>query len=108
MEYVNTKEAIGKLPVELQEIAEDYLKDIEYWERKVEALQKCETFQVDEHNPLRQRKLPAHDMLKEAQQQKVNIQRALSVLFKGLVDGEEDDDGFMNFLNKKGNKDENN
>lgn len=108
MEFEKTKEAIEKLPEELQEIAEDYLKDIMYWESKVESLQKCETFQVDPNNPLRQRKLPAHDMLKEAQQQKVNIQRALSVLFKGLLDGEEDDDEFVNFLNKKGNKDEKN
>ena len=108
MEFEKTKEAIKKLPEELQEIAEDYLKDIMYWESKVESLQQCETFQVDPNNPLRQRKLPAHDMLKEAQQQKVNIQRALSVLFKGLLDGEEDDDEFVNFLNKKGNKDEKN
>ena len=108
MAYTKTKEAIAKLPEELQEIANDYLHDIEYWESKVEALQKCKTYQVDEKNPLRQRKLPAHDMLKEAQQQKVNIQRALSVLFKGLIDGDEDDDGFMSFLNKKGNKDEKN
>lgn len=108
MEFEKTKEAIEKLPEELQEIAKDYLKDIMYWESKVEALQQCQTFQVDPNNPLRQRKLPAHDMLKEAQQQKVNIQRALSVLFKGLLDGEEDDDEFVNFLNKKGNKDEKN
>lgn len=107
MEYTKTKEAIDKLPVELQEIAKDYLKDIEYWERKVEELKKCQTYQVDPKNPQRQRKLPAHDMLKEAQQQKVNIQRALSVLFKGLVDGDEEDDGFVSFLNKKGKRDEN-
>lgn len=104
--YSKTKDAIAKLPDELREIAEDYLKDIEYWEGKVNALQQCETYQVDKENPLRQRKLPAHDMLREAQQQKVNIQRALSVLFKGMADSEEDDDGFINFLNKKGKKDE--
>ena len=91
MEYEKTKEAIEKLPDELQEIAKDYLKDIEYWESKVEALQKCETYQVDPKNPLRQRKLPAHDLLKEAQQQKVNIQRALTVLFKKNISDEDDE-----------------
>lgn len=110
MKYKKTKEAIEKLPDEVREIAEDYLEDIMYWESKVESLQKCETYQIDPKNPLRQRKLPAHDMLKEAQQQKVNIQRALSVLFKGMVDNDEDDEDFINFLKKKkkGNKDEEN
>lgn len=91
MDYTKTKEAIEKLPDELQEIAKDYLNDIVYWENKVIALQKCETYQVDPENPLRQRKLPAHDMLKEAQQQKVNIQRALTVLFKKSIADEDDE-----------------
>lgn len=91
MDYVKTKEAIEKLPDELQEIAKDYLKDIEYWDSKVIKLQEYETYQIDPKNPLRQRKLPAHDMLKEAQQQKVNIQRALIVLFKKNISDEEDE-----------------
>lgn len=91
MDYAKTKEAIDKLPNELQEIAKDYLHDIEYWNGKVAALQKCETYQVDPKNPLRQRKLPAHDLLKEAQQQKVNLQRALTVLFKKNIADEEDE-----------------
>ncbi len=91
MNYLKTKEAINKLPDELKELAEDYLKDIEYWDKKVTKLQKCETYQIDEKNPLRQRKLPAHDMLKEAQQQKVNLQRALTVLFKKNIADEDDE-----------------
>ena len=91
MSYIKTKEAIEKLPEELQEIANDYLKDIEYWDKKVMDLQKCETYQIDPNNPKRQRKLPAHDMLKEAQQQKVNIQRALTVLFKKNIADEDDE-----------------
>ena len=86
-----TKEAINKLPDELKELAEDYLKDIEYWDKKVTELQKYETYQIDPKNPLRQRKLPAHDMLKEAQQQKINIQRALTVLFKKNIADEDDE-----------------
>ena len=102
MAYDKTKEAIEKLPNELQEIAKDYLKDIEYWDSKVAALQKCETYQIDPSNPKRQRKLPAHDMLKEAQQQKVNIQRALTVLFKKNVADEEDE--FDAWVNGEGNE----
>lgn len=96
MAYDKTKEAIEKLPDELQEIAKDYLKDIVYWDSKVKDLQKCETYQVDPENPLRQRKLPAHDMLKEAQQQKVNIERALTVLFKKSI--ADDDDEFDKWI----------
>ena len=91
MDYIKTKEAIEKLPDELQEIANDYLTDIVYWDSKVKQLQKYETYQIDPNNPKRQRKLPAHDMLKEAQQQKVNIQRALTVLFKKSVSDEDDE-----------------
>lgn len=106
MAYEKTKEAIDNLPGELQEIASDYLKDIEYWEAKIDQLQKLDIFETrqttrDGKTITIARKTPVHDMLKEAQQQKVNLQRALSVLFKNGIDSEEDDDGFMEFVNKR-------
>lgn len=80
-QYEKAKLKIIELPEEQQEIAISLLADIAYWESKVEELQKCPTFQVDPKNPLRQRKLPAHDMLKEANQQKINAQRTLIQIF---------------------------
>lgn len=79
--YDATLKAIDELPEEQQPIAKSLLKDIEYWEKKVTELKKCETYQVDPKNPLRQRKLPAHDMLKEAEQQKINAMRTLIQIF---------------------------
>lgn len=79
--YDKIKKSIAELPEEQQEIARSLLSDIEFWEKKCTALKKCETFQIDPKNPLRQRKLPAHDMLKEAAQQKINAQRTLIQIF---------------------------
>ena len=79
--YAATLKAIKELPEEQQPIAKSLLKDIEYWENKVTKLKMCETYQVDPKNPLRQRKLPAHDMLKEAEQQKINAMRTLIQIF---------------------------
>ena len=79
--FTKTREAINDLPDEQKPIAKSLLVDIEYWEGKVKELQKCETYQVDPKNPLRQRKLPAHDMLKEAEQQKINAMRTLIQIF---------------------------
>lgn len=81
MDYSKTKEAIENLPEEQKPIALSLLVDIEYWDKQVEALQKCRTYQIDPKNPLRQRKLPAHDMLKEAEQQKINAMRTLTQIF---------------------------
>lgn len=80
-EFELTAKAIADLPDEQKPIAKSLLVDIEYWESKVKELQKCQTFQVDPKNPLRQRKLPAHDLLKEAEQQKINAMRTLVQMF---------------------------
>ena len=90
--FSKTKEAIKNLSDEQKPIAESLLKDVEYWNDKVEALKKCETYQVDKKNPLRQRKLPAHDMLKEAEQQKINAMRTLIQIFNKdkVLNGEEE------------------
>jgi len=80
-EYDLTAKAIDDLPDEQKPMAKSLLKDIEYWEVKVSELQKCKTYEVDPNNPLRQRKLPAHDLLKEAEQQKINAMRTLVQIF---------------------------
>ncbi len=81
MDFSKTKEAIETLSDEQKPIALSLLKDIEYWSKQVEELQKCQTYQIDPKNPLRQRKLPAHDLLKEAEQQKINAMRTLTQMF---------------------------
>lgn len=81
MLYEKTKEAIEQLPDEQKPIAKSLLEDIEYWEEKVKALKKCQTYQVHPKDPTKQRKLPAHDMLKEAEQQKINAMRTLIQIF---------------------------
>ena len=90
--YEKTKEAIEQLPDEQKPMAKSLLQDVEYWSDKVKELQKCQTYQIDPKNPLRQRKLPAHDMLKEAEQQKINAMRTLIQIFnKDRVLNEEDE-----------------
>ena len=92
MDYSKTKEAIENLPEEQKSIASSLLIDVEYWDKKVEELQKCKTYQIDPKNPLRQRKLPAHDMLKEAEQQKINAMRTLIQIFNKdrIMNGEDE------------------
>lgn len=80
-EYELTAKAIEDLPDEQKPIAKSLLVDVEYWDSKVKELQKYQTYQIDPNNPLRQRKLPAHDMLKEAEQQKINAMRTLIQMF---------------------------
>lgn len=81
MDFSKTKAAIDSLPDEQKPIAESILKDIEYWTAKVNELQKYETYQLDPSNPSRQRKLPAHDMLREAQRMKLDAMRTLTQIF---------------------------
>lgn len=90
MDYSTTKAAIETLPEEKKPIAYSVLRDAEYWEKKVEELQKCETCQIDPKRPNRQRKLPAHDMLREAQRMKLDAMRTLTQIFdKEKVLGED-------------------
>lgn len=53
------------------------IKDFVVWEGIEEKLDGLPTFEVDPENPKRQRKLPAHDMLKDAQQRKTEIARGI-------------------------------
>lgn len=46
-------------------------------EEMSKRLEGLPTVEIDEKNPKRQRKLPAHDMLKEVQQRKTEVTRAL-------------------------------
>lgn len=86
MDYTKTKDAIDELPEEQKPIALSLLKDIEYWSKKVDELQGYETFETKEVSRngmpfIMARKTPVHDMLKEAEQQKINAMRTLVQIF---------------------------
>lgn len=58
-------------------------------EARCAALEGLPTFEIDAKNPKRQRKLPAHDMLKEWQQRKTEVTRALLRAIEGGDDQDE-------------------
>ena len=84
--FSKTKEAINELPEEQKPIALSLLNDIEYWSEKVSKLQGLETYETKEVSRngtpfIMARKTPVHDMLKEAEQQKINAMRTLVQMF---------------------------
>lgn len=84
MEYKKILETFGELPENKRLIVEQLAKDFCKWANISAQLDGLPTFEVDPKNPRRQRKLPAHDMLKDAQQRTTELARALL----RVVDGE--------------------
>ena len=84
MEAQKILEAFGELPEKTRPIIEQLVKDFCKWANISAQLDGLPTFEVDPKNPKRQRKLPAHDMLKDAQQRTTELARALL----RIVDGE--------------------
>lgn len=70
-------ESFGDLPEKKRVIIAQLVKDFCKWADISAALDGLPTFEVDPKNPKRQRKLPAHDMLKDAQQRTTELARAL-------------------------------
>lgn len=83
-------EAFGDLPENKRVIIAQLVKDFCKWARISAALDGLPTFEVDPKNPKRQRKLPAHDMLKDAQQRTTELSRALLREIDGEGEGESD------------------
>jgi hypothetical protein len=67
----------GDVPEKKRVIIEQLAKDFCKWANISAQLDGLPTFEVDPKNPKRQRKLPAHDMLKDAQQRTTELARAL-------------------------------
>ena len=88
MEYKKFLEALGELPENKRPIIERLVKDFCKWSNISEQLEGLPTFEFDPNNPKRQRKLPAHDMLKDAQQRTTELARALLRVIDG--EGEEE------------------
>lgn len=84
MDATKILEAFGELPPNKRPIIEQLVKDFCKWANISAQLDGLPTFEVDPKNPKRQRKLPAHDMLKDAQQRTTELARALL----RIVDGE--------------------
>ena len=80
--------ALGEVPEKKRLILEQLAKDFCKWANISAQLDSLPTFEVDPANPRRQRKLPAHDMLKDAQQRTTELARALL----REIDGESDEE----------------
>ena len=83
-------QAFGEIPENKRAIIEQLVKDFCKWSEISATLEGLPTFEVDPKNPRRQRKLPAHDMLKDAQQRTTELARALLRLLDGDAEGESD------------------
>ncbi len=81
-------QSLGEIPENKRAIIEQLVKDFCKWSNISAELDGLPTFEVDPKNPKRQRKLPAHDMLKDAQQRTTELARALL----RVVDGEAEEE----------------
>lgn len=70
-------QALGDIPEKKRLILEQLAKDFCKWSNISAQLDSLPTFEFDPNDPKRQRKLPAHDMLKDAQQRTTELARAL-------------------------------
>lgn len=60
------------------------LSDFVFYEAKIEELRKYPQYVINPHNPLQQKKLPVHNMIKDFQAQKNDIATKIS----RMIDGE--------------------
>ena len=90
-------EALGDIPAKKRLILEQLAKDFCKWANISAQLDGLPTFEIDPKNPKRQRKLPAHDMLKDAQQRTTELARALL----REIDGEGDEESPLISMLKK-------
>lgn len=77
MDVNEIMQALGDVPANKRLILEQLAKDFCKWANISAQLDGLPTFEIDPTNPKRQRKLPAHDMLKDAQQRTTELARAL-------------------------------
>ncbi len=88
MDAQEIMQAFGEVPEKKRVIIAQLVKDFCKWAEISAALEGLPTFEVDPKNLKRQRKLPAHDMLKDAQQRTTELARALLRVIDG--EGEEE------------------
>lgn len=79
---------LGEIEENKRYYVKSLIKDFLICDENVRALETLPTFEVDKDNPKRQRKLPAHDMLKEWMQRKTELARAIMRELNGV--GEEE------------------
>lgn len=60
------------------------LSDFVFYEEKIKELRKYPQYVINPHNPLQQKKLPVHNMIKDFQAQKNDIATKIS----RMIDGE--------------------
>lgn len=69
--------SLGEIDKAKEPYLHSLIHDFVEIEQHCKDLEGLPTFEVDTKNPKRQRKLPAHDMLKEWQQRKTEVTRAI-------------------------------
>lgn len=89
--------AIGTLPDNKKPYMLALIHDFVEIEARCAELEKLPTFEIDPKNPKRQRKLPAHDMLKEWQQRKTETTRAI---MRGLEGGDQEESPLLKILSQ--------
>ena len=77
MDHKKLLETLGEIPENKKPIIERLVKDFCKWSEIEENLSKFPTYEVNPNNPKMIRKLPAHDMLKDAQQRTTELARAI-------------------------------
>ena len=95
MKVEDIMQALGDVPEKKRLILEQLAKDFCKWANISAQLDGLPTFEIDPKNPRRQRKLPAHDMLKDAQQRTTELARALLREVNGEAD---EDDPFIKMI----------
>lgn len=97
MQVEDIMQALGDVPEKKRLILEQLARDFCKWANISKQLEGLPTFEIDPENPRRQRKLPAHDMLKDAQQRTTELARALLREMNGEAD---EDDEFSKMINE--------
>ena len=95
MKVEDIMQALGDVPEKKRLILEQLAKDFCKWADISAQLDGLPTFEIDPKNPKRQRKLPVHDMLKDAQQRTTELARALLREVNGEV---LEDDPFIKMI----------
>ena len=80
-----------------KEIILSLLKDFVFLEDQISELRKYPRYRIHPDNPLRQEKLPVHDMLKDYQAQKNDI---ATKILRTLVDEASEESPLMKALSK--------
>jgi hypothetical protein len=88
MQKEEFEKVLTDIPEPKKGILVNLFKDFLWLDEQIEALRKYPRYLVDGKNPLNQKKLAVHDMLKDFQAQKNDIATKILRSLDGVTDGE--------------------